>query len=58
MITPHISSSHPLRRQVFYFNDCKYMKIMYVNCGWRNEYGSDPHSYGHYLSSIENKAWI
>ena len=34
------------------------MNIMYVNCGWRNEYGSDPHSYEHYLSSIENKAWI
>ena len=30
---------------------------MYMNCGWRNEYGSDPRSYGHYLSSSENNAW-
>ena len=34
------------------------MKIIYVNCGWRNEYGSDPRSYEHYdVSSSENKAW-
>ena len=26
-------------------SDCKYMKIIYVNCGWRNEYGSTPRSY-------------
>ena len=31
------------------------MKIIYVNCGWRNEYGSGPRSYEHYLSSSENK---
>ena len=34
------------------------MKIIYVNCGWRNEYGSDPRSYEHYLSSSENKAGV
>ena len=28
-----------------------------MNCGWRNEYGSDPRSYEHFLSSSENKAW-
>ena len=33
------------------------IKIIYVNCVWRNEYGSDPRSYEHYLSSSENKAW-
>ena len=33
------------------------MKIIYVNCGWRNEYESDPRSYEHYLSNVENKAW-
>ena len=33
------------------------MKILGVNCGWRNEYGSDLRSYEHYLSSSENKAW-
>ena len=38
-------------------NDCKYMKIIYVNSDWRNEYGNDPRSYEHYLSSSENKAW-
>ena len=32
------------------------MKIIYVNYGRRNEYGSDPRSYEHYLSSSENKA--
>ena len=37
-------------------NDCKYMKIIYVNSDWRNEYGNDPRSYEHYLSSSENKA--
>ena len=25
--------------------DCKYMKFIYVNCGWRNEYVRDPRSY-------------
>ena len=38
-------------------NDCKYMKIIYVNSDWRNEYGNDPCSYEHYLSSSKNKAW-
>ena len=33
------------------------MKILGVNFGWRNEYGSDLRSYEHYLSSSENKAW-
>ena len=33
------------------------MKIMYVNCGQRNKYGSDVRSDEHYLSSRENKAW-
>ena len=32
-------------------NDCKYMKIIYVNSDWRNEYGNDPCSYEHYLST-------
>ena len=27
------------------------MKIIYVNCSGRNEYGSDPHRYEHHLSS-------
>ena len=34
------------------------MKIIYVNYGWRNEYGSDPRSYEHYLSRSENKAGV
>ena len=29
------------------------MKIIYVHYGWRKEYGSDPRSYEHYLSSSE-----
>ena len=33
------------------------MKIPYVNCGWRKEYGSDARSYQHYLVSGERKAW-
>ena len=28
-----------------------------VNCGWRNEYKSDPRCYENYLTSSENKAW-
>ena len=28
-----------------------------VNCGWGNEYVSDPRSYEQYLSRNENKAW-
>ena len=31
------------------------MKIIYVNFNWRNEYGSNPWSYEHYLRSGENK---
>ena len=41
----------------WWINDCKYMKFIYVNCSWRNEYGSDPCSYEHYLSNNENKVW-
>ena len=33
------------------------MKFIYVNCSWRNEYGSDPCSYEHYLNKNENKVW-
>ena len=32
------------------------MKIILVNCGQRNEYGSDLCSNDHYLSRSENKA--
>ena len=32
------------------------MKIMYVNCGFRNEYESDLRSNEHYLDSCESKA--
>ena len=32
------------------------MKIMYVNCGFRNEYESDLRSNEHYLGSCESKA--
>ena len=38
------------------FTNCRYMKIIHVNCGRRKEYGSDPRSYENYLSSRENKA--
>ena len=31
------------------------MKIMYVNCGFRNEYESDLRTNEHYLSSCESK---
>ena len=33
------------------------MKFIYVNWDWRNEYGSNCHSYEHYFSSSESKAW-
>ena len=33
------------------------MKIIYVNWDWRNEYWSNGHSYEHYFSSSESKAW-
>ena len=36
---------------------CEYMKVPYLNCGWRREYDSDLHSEEHYLTSIERKAW-
>ena len=32
------------------------MKIMYVNCGFRNEYESDLRTNEHYLGSCESKA--
>ena len=33
------------------------MKIIYVNCGERNNYASDLRNIEHYLSSSEIKAW-
>ena len=33
------------------------MKFIYVNWDWRNEFGSNRHSYEHYFSSSESKAW-
>lgn len=33
----------------WWINDYKYMKIMYVKCGWRNEYTCDLHSNEHCL---------
>ena len=33
------------------------MKIIYVNCGERNNYASDLRNIEHYLSSGEIKAW-
>ena len=33
------------------------MKIMYENCGLRNQYGRDIRSSEHNLSSSENKTW-
>ena len=38
-------------------NGCKYMKIMYVHCGWIKKHKIDPHSYEHYWTSTSNKAW-
>ena len=29
----------------------RYMKIIFVHCGWRNEYRSHPRSYEHYWTS-------
>ena len=37
--------------------DFEYMKIMYMNCGLRNEYESGVCINEHYLSSSENEAW-
>ena len=34
----------------------KYMKIIYVNCGERDKYGSDLRSIEYYLSSSEIEA--
>ena len=31
-------------------NDCKYMKIIYVHCSWRNKYRNHPRTYEHYWS--------
>ena len=46
---------------VFFSNSrnygCEYMKVLYLNCGWRREYDSDLHSKEHYLTSSEKKAW-
>ena len=33
------------------------MKIICVNCSWRNLNGDDSCSHEHHLSSSENKAW-
>ena len=33
------------------------MKVIYENCGLRNEYESDLRSNEHNLSSTENKTW-
>ena len=35
----------------------KYVKIIYVNCGEIDKYGSDLRSNEHYLSSSEIEAW-
>ena len=37
--------------------DFEYMKIMYMNCGLKNEYESGLCINEHYLSSSENEAW-
>ena len=37
--------------------DCKYMKIIYVPCSWRNKYRSNPCSYENYWTSSWNEAW-
>ena len=42
----------------WWINDFKYIEIIYVNCGLRNEFGSDLRCNEHYLSSTENKASI
>ena len=47
----------PNKPMKWWINDCKYMKIIYVNRSRRNEYRSDPRSCKHYLSSSENRAW-
>ena len=39
------------------FIDLEYMKIIYVNCGWRREYESDHRNDGHHLSSSEQGIW-
>ena len=40
----------------WWINAFKYIEIIYVNCGLRNEFGSDLRRNEHYLSSTENKA--
>ena len=35
------------------FLDSEYMKIIYVNCGWGNEYESDLRSNEHYLGNSD-----
>ena len=49
---------HVLSQRRLLINDCKYMEITYVNRGLRIEYGSNPRSYEHYLSSGENEAFF
>lgn len=59
---------HPIRQQeIFWMNkyfvakphftvyDCEYMKIVYLNCGLKNECVIHHHSYEHLSSSSENK---
>ena len=45
-------SMHLLEK--FPFLGSEYMKIIYVNCGWGNEYESDLRSNEHYLSNSDS----
>ena len=45
------------RKLLKILHDSKYVKIITVNFGLRNEFGSDLRRNGHYLRSSENKAW-
>ena len=40
----------------WWINDCEYVKMIYVNCGIRNEYESDLCRNNHCLSGSENRA--
>ena len=42
--------------QTIFLSGCEYMKVIYLNCGWRRRYESDLSSNEHYLSSSEKKA--
>ena len=55
LIWSEAEGDHVLIKTSIY--DCKYMKIICVNCSLRNESASNLHSYEHNLSSSENKAW-